>query len=51
MYINEPGDLREKEEAEALERSQFLIELKAKRGEEGELTTKADTRHQGPGMI
>jgi hypothetical protein len=51
MYINEPGDLKEKEEAEALERSQFLIELKAKRGEEGELTMEADTRGKGPGII
>ena len=51
MYINEPGDLREKEEAEALERAQILAEINDQKGEEGKLTTKADTRHQGPGMI
>jgi len=51
MYINEPGDLREKEEAEAAERARILAEIKDKKGEEGKLTMEADTRHQGPGMI
>jgi len=43
--------LKEKQEAEALERGRFLVELKARRGEEGELTMEGDTRGQGPGMI
>ncbi|MGB8689109.1 MAG: hypothetical protein WCD53_17460 [Microcoleus sp.] len=51
MYINEPGDLREKQEAEALERGRFLVELKTQRGEEGELTMEGDTRGKGPGII
>ncbi|MFM9266688.1 hypothetical protein [Tychonema sp. BBK16] len=51
MYINEPGDLREKEEAEAQERVRILAEIKDKRGEEGKLTAEADTRGKGPGII
>ncbi len=51
MYINEPGDLRAKEEAEAAERARTLAEIKDKKGEEGKLTEEADTRHKGPGII
>lgn len=51
MYINEPGDLREKEEAEALERARLLAELKEERDEQGELTMDRDTRGKGPGII
>src|SRR6476469_6544704 len=51
MYINEPGDLRAKEEAEAQERARILAEVKDKKGEEGKLTTEADTRGKGPGII
>ena len=51
MYINEPGDLRAKEEAEAAERARILAEIKDKKGEEGKLTEEADTRHKGPGII
>lgn len=51
MYINEPGDLREKEEAEAQERVRILAEIKDKRGEEGKLTAETDTRGKGPGII
>lgn len=51
MYINEPGDLKEKEEAEAQERVRILAEIKDKRGEEGKLTAEADTRGKGPGII
>ncbi|MFS8119968.1 MAG: hypothetical protein ACMG55_15990 [Microcoleus sp.] len=51
MYINEPGDLRAKEEAEAAERARILAEIKDKRGEDGKLTEDADTRHKGPGVI
>ena len=51
MYINEPGDLREKEEAEAAEHTRILAEIKDKKGEEGKLTMDADTRGKGPGII
>lgn len=51
MYINEPGDLREKEEAEALERARLLAELKEQKDEQGELTMDRDTRSKGPGII
>ncbi|XZO00749.1 MAG: hypothetical protein ACM65L_19875 [Microcoleus sp.] len=51
MYIDEPGDLRAKEEAEAQERARFLAEIKDKRGEEGKLTAETDMRGKGPGII
>ncbi|MEG4575598.1 hypothetical protein QUA56_23425 [Microcoleus sp. N3A4] len=51
MYVNEPGDLREKEEAEAQERARILAEVKDKKGEEGKLTAEEDTRGKGPGII
>lgn len=51
MYINEPGDLREKEEAEAQERARLLAELKEQKNEQGELTMETDTRGKGPGII
>jgi hypothetical protein len=51
MYINEPGDLREKEEAEAQERARLLAELKEQKNEQGQLTMEADTRSKGPGII
>lgn len=51
MYIDEPGDLRAKEEAEAQERARILAEIKEKRGEEGKLTTEVDVRGKGPGII
>lgn len=51
MYINEPGDLREREEAEALERARLLAELKGGKDEQGELTMERDTRGKGPGII
>jgi hypothetical protein len=49
MYINEPGDLREREEAAASERARELEELKT--DEEGKLTDERDTRHKGQGLI
>ncbi|MFE1743707.1 hypothetical protein [Coleofasciculus sp. H7-2] len=49
MYVDEPGDLRAKEEAEAAERAEALSELKD--DEEGKLTMEGDKRHQGPGVI
>ena len=51
MYINEPGDLRQKEEAEAQERARLLAELKEQKDEQGELTMENDTRGKGPGII
>ncbi len=51
MYINEPGDLKEQEEAEAQERLRILAEIKDQKGEKGKLTTEADTRGKGPGII
>ncbi len=51
MYIDEPGDLRAKEEAEAQERARILAEIKDKRGEEGKLTAETDMRGKGPGVI
>ncbi|MEK0193029.1 MULTISPECIES: hypothetical protein [Microcoleus] len=51
MYIDEPGDLRAKEEAEAQERARILAEIKDKRGEEGKLTAETDMRGKGPGII
>jgi hypothetical protein len=50
MYINEPGDLREKEEAEKAERAHELEELKHN-DETGKLTMDHDTRGKGPGII
>ncbi len=49
MYINEPGDLREKEEqltAERLEEFQEINEDK-----EGQLTMESDQRGKGQGVI
>ena len=50
MYINEPGDLREEEEAKKAQRE---AELKAinQTDESGELTTKSDERSKGVGQI
>ncbi|MBD1837015.1 hypothetical protein H6F78_23795 [Coleofasciculus sp. FACHB-64] len=49
MYVNEPGDLKAKEEAEAAERAETVSELQD--DEEGKLTMEGDKRHQGPGLI
>lgn len=49
MYINEPGDLREKEAALTAERATKLAELK--HDSEGDLTMEGDKRHQGQGLI
>lgn len=49
MYVNEPGDLRAKEEeleAERLEEFQEINEDK-----DGDLTMDADRRGKGPGII
>jgi hypothetical protein len=49
MYINEPGDLAEKEAAIAQKRAADRQALEE--DEEGKLTMTHDWRHKGPGMI
>lgn len=49
MYINEPGDLREKEQAETQQRQKELSNLK--QDEEGKLTMEHDSRPKGQGVI
>ncbi|WP_449418139.1 hypothetical protein [Phormidium nigroviride] len=51
MYINEPGDLRAKAEAEARERAEALQALKEDNDETGKLTMEEDARGKGPGVI
>jgi hypothetical protein len=50
MYINEPGDLREKEAELARERAQERTEVRDN-DETGKLTTEGDKRGKGPGVI
>lgn len=50
MYINEPGDLREKEEAEARARAQALRDIRDN-DETGKLTMEGDSRGRGSGII
>jgi hypothetical protein len=50
MYVNEPGDLRQEEEALAAARAQELEEVN-ETDETGKLTTEADNRGKGPGII
>lgn len=49
MYVNEPGDLREKEEALKAERLQEFREVNEDK--EGQLTMEADKRGKGQGVI
>lgn len=49
MYVNEPGDLREKEEDLEAERISELEEVNEDK--EGELTMESDRRGKGPGVI
>ncbi len=49
VYINEPGDLREKEEELKAQRRRELQELSE--DEDGKLTMEHDWRHKGPGLI
>jgi hypothetical protein len=49
MYVNVPGDLREKAAQEAADKTHQLEELSE--DEDGKLTTEHDWRHKGPGMI
>ena len=49
MYVNEPGDLREKEESLAAERAEELRE--AREDKDGDLTIESDQRGRGQGLI
>lgn len=49
MYINEPGDLRQKEEELAAERAAEIKSLK--QDEQGKLTLEDDSRPKGQGFI
>jgi hypothetical protein len=50
MYINEPGDLRQEEEANAAERAEEVREVN-ETDETGKLTMDKDTRGKGTGVI
>ncbi len=50
MYVNEPGDLREKEEALKAERAREYQEVHHN-DEDGNLTMEGDRRGKGPGII
>ncbi|HEY9837955.1 MAG TPA: hypothetical protein V6D27_13785 [Vampirovibrionales bacterium] len=50
MYVNEPGDLREKEEALKAERAREYDEVH-NNDEDGKLTMEGDRRGKGPGII
>jgi hypothetical protein len=49
MYVNEPGDLRAKEEALEAERLEEFQEINEDK--DGDLTMDADRRGKGPGII
>lgn len=49
MYVNEPGDLRETETEETVERAHELEEVNQEH--EGDLTMQEDQRGKGPGVI
>lgn len=50
MYVNEPGDLRPKEEALAAEREKEREEVQEV-DEQGKLTMEEDRRGEGPGIF
>lgn len=50
MYINEPGDLREQEEAKKAQREAELRAIN-QTDESGKLTTESDERSKGVGQI
>lgn len=50
MYVEEPGDLREQEQADKAKRVQTLKEVN-QTNEEGELTMSDDDRGKGTGVI
>ena len=49
MYVNEPGDLREKEEDQAAQRHEEIQE--ANQDKDGDLTVDGDQRGRGPGLV
>lgn len=49
MYVNEPGDLQEQEQAETAQRAEELANLQ--HDEEGNLTDEGDKRPKGQGFI
>jgi hypothetical protein len=49
MYVNEPGDLRDKEEDQAAERVSELEEINE--DSDGKLTLESDQRGKGQGII
>lgn len=49
MYIDEPGDLREEETKDAVERTEELEEVNEDK--QGQLTMEEDKRGRGPGLI
>ncbi len=50
MYVNEPGDLREEEEANKAQRAAEMHEIN-QTDETGKVTTKSDERSKGVGQI
>lgn len=50
MYVNEPGDLRARDEAIAQERAQEMAEVRDT-DKQGELTEDHDSRGKGTGII
>ncbi len=49
MYVNEPGDLREKEEEVTAERAEEFVEIN--QDKDGDLTMDGDQRGKGPGLL
>jgi len=50
MYVEEPGDLKQEEEAAAAERAQELEDI-SHDDETGKLTDEGDSRGRGPGVV
>lgn len=50
MYVNEPGDLREEQQAEKAQRAEEL-EARNQTDEEGKLTMESDDRSKGVGLF
>lgn len=49
MYVNEPGDLRKKEEEVTAERAEEYVEIN--QDKDGDLTMDGDQRGKGPGLL
>ncbi|NEQ77789.1 MAG: hypothetical protein F6K23_35115 [Okeania sp. SIO2C9] len=50
MYVNEPGDLRQQEEEQRLERAKTMKEIN-QTNEDGNLSMSEDNRGKGTGII